>query len=284
MEEDYDKFVLKGLAASTLLLAFYFIVASLLGGISFALDNFVKLWYWMIPLVAGFGIQIGMFFYVKEQMHKKATGTAAASSGISATSMVACCAHHIADIAPFLGITALGLFLTKYQSTFLLMGVFSNILGITYMASLINTSISKFKLKIILYSLLVLSIIVVLGSYFYISKNNEKINAISQKQYPFQTLTSNENNVEFQVTPLASNEFQISIDTHSVDLDFDLTEISALYDDLGNSYKPVKWDGSEPGGHHRSGVLKFSAIGNKAKSIKLVIIDSAKREFMWDIK
>ena len=119
MEENYDKFVLKGLAASF----------SLLGGVNFALNNFVKLWYWMIPLVTGFGIQIGMFFYVKEQMHKKATAQAAASSGVSATSMVACCAHHIADIAPFLGITALGLFLTKYQSTFLLMGIFSNILG-----------------------------------------------------------------------------------------------------------------------------------------------------------
>ena len=101
MEEGYDKFVLKGLAASSLLLAFYFVVASLLGGVSFALDNFVKLWYWMIPLVVGFGVQIGMFFYVKSEMHKKATGTAAASTGASATSMVACCAHHIADIAPF---------------------------------------------------------------------------------------------------------------------------------------------------------------------------------------
>lgn len=281
MGENYDKFVLKGLAASTLLLAFYFIVASLLGGISFALDNFVKLWYWMVPLVIGFGVQIGMFFYVKDEMHKKATTQAAASTGVSATSMVACCAHHIADIAPFLGITALGLFLTKYQSTFLLMGVFSNILGITYMASLMNTNIPKTKIKIALYSLLVLSIIVVLGSYFYISSQN---NELSLKQTSFQTLISNENNVEFQVTPLSMNEFQIVMDTHSVDLDFDLTEISTLYDDAGNASKPVKWDGSEPGGHHRSGILKFSAINNKAKSIKLVVMDSTRREFNWNLK
>jgi len=281
MEEGYDKFVLKGLAASALLLAFYFIVASLLGGISFALDNFVKLWYWMIPLVIGFGVQIGMFFYVKDEMHKKATAQAAASTGVSATSMVACCAHHIADIAPFLGITALGLFLTKYQSTFLLMGVFSNILGITYMASLMNTNIPKTKIKMALYSLLVLSIIVVLGSYFYISSQN---NELSLKQTSFQTLTSNENNVEFQVTPLSVNDFQIVMDTHSVDLDFDLTEISILYDDAGNAYKPLKWDGSEPGGHHREGILKFSPIDSNAKSIKLIIKDSTRREFEWNLK
>ncbi len=281
MGKNYDRFVLKGLAASLLLLAFYLAIASLLGGVSFAISNFVKLWYWMIPLVIGFGIQIGMFFYVKEQMHKKATGTAAASSGISATSMVACCAHHIADIAPFLGITALGLFLTKYQSTFLLMGIFSNILGITYMTSLANRNISKFKLKVALYFLLVLSVIVVFGSYFYISSQN---NELSLKQTSFQTLTSNENNVEFQVMPINPSEFQISIDTHSVDLDFDLTEISTLYDNIENNYKPLKWEGSAPGGHHRNGVLIFPPINSNAKSIKLVILNSVKREFMWDLK
>ena len=280
MEENYDKFVLKGLAASFSLLAFYFIVASLLGGVNFALNNFVKLWYWMIPLVTGFGIQIGMFFYVKEQMHKKATAQAAASSGVSATSMVACCAHHIADIAPFLGITALGLFLTKYQSTFLLMGIFSNILGITYMASLMNLKIEKSKLRILLYSLLVISVIIIFTSYYLISKNTFG----KEQKTNFQTLTNNQNNVEFQVTPLSTSEFQIEINTHSVDLDFELTEISILYDDIGNTYKPLKWEGFPAGGHHRNGILKLPSINGNAKSIKLIITDSARREFSWNLE
>ena len=280
MKESYDRFVLKGLAAGFSLLAFYFIVASLLGGVSFAIGNFIKLWYWMIPLVVGFGIQIGMFFYVKEQMHKKATGQAAASTGMSATSMVACCAHHIADIAPFLGITALGLFLTKYQSTFLLMGILSNILGIVYMGSLMQTKYPKQKIKLLFYSLLIISIIAVTLSYYFISKSPENI---QPKNISFQTLTNNQNNVEFKVTPLSTSEFQIAMDTHSVDLDFDLTKISILYDNLGNEYKPIKWEGSEPGGHHRSGVLKFSSLNKNAKSIKLVINDSATREFKWNL-
>ncbi len=280
MKESYDRFVLKGLAAGFSLLAFYFIVASLLGGVSFAIGNFIKLWYWMIPLVVGFGIQIGMFFYVKEQMHKKATGQAAASTGMSATSMVACCAHHIADIAPFLGITALGLFLTKYQSTFLLMGILSNILGIVYMGSLMQTKYPKQKIKLLFYSLLIISIIAVTLSYYFISKSPENI---QPKNISFQTLTNNQNNVEFKVTPLSTSEFQIAMDTHSVDLDFDLTKISILYDNLGNEYKPIKWEGSEPGGHHRSGVLKFSSLNKNAKSIKLVFNDSATREFKWNL-
>ncbi|MBI2656117.1 hypothetical protein HYX03_00070 [Candidatus Woesearchaeota archaeon] len=285
MENKNDKFALIGLSASGLLLGFYLVVASLLGGFSFAIDNFVKLWYWMIPLIVGFGVQIGMFFYVKEEMHKKATAQAAASAGVSTTSMIACCAHHIADIAPFLGITALGLFLTKYQSTFLLAGIFSNALGITYMASLMNTKISKSKIKAILYSLLVFSIIAVFASYYFISKNNNA-NGVNQdtKQSAFQTLVSNENNVEFQVTPISPSEFQIAIDTHSVELDFDLAGVSALYDDFGNTYKPLKWEGSAPGGHHRNGILKFSEINKNTKSIKLVINDGTEREFRWNIK
>ena len=281
IETNGERYALIGLAGSASLLGFYFLVSALLGGVLFAIDNFVKLWYWMIPLIVGFGVQIGMFFYVKEQVHAKATGQAAASTGMSATSMVACCAHHIADIAPFLGIATLGLFLTKYQSTFLLTGILSNILGIIYMASLMQTKYSKQKVKLLLYSLLVVSIIAVALSYYFVSKSPENI---QPKSASFQTLTSNQNNVEFKVTPLSFSEFQIVIDTHSVDLNFDLTKISILYDDLGNSYKPVKWGGSEPGGHHRSGILKFSEINKNSKSIKLVVIDSTEREFDWNLK
>lgn len=283
MESNNDKYVLTGLSASGLLLAFYLVVASLLGGFSFALDNFAKLWYWMTPLITGFGIQIGLFFYVRNEMRKKATAHAAASTGISTASMIACCAHHTADIAPFLGITALGLFLTKYQSTFLLAGILSNILGIAYMTIMINAKMDKSEIKALFYSLLVLSIAVVFGSYYFISSSGTSSLASSNK-FSFQTLASNENNVEFQVTPSNPSEFQIAINTHSVELDFDLTQISTLYDDAGNAYKPLKWEGSEPGGHHRNGILKFPAINENAKSVKLAIIDSAKREFKWSLK
>lgn len=278
--ENKSKFVLFGLLASISLLAFYFIISSIFGGFNFAIENFIQLWYWMVPLIIGFGLQIGMFFYVKEEMHKKAMAEAATSTGISTTSMIACCAHHISDIAPFLGITALGLFLTKYQSTFLLGGILSNILGITYMASMTNIKFSKSKLRIVFYSLLIISIVAVSASYFYISRSE---GLLTTKQNPLQTLTSNKNNVEFSITPLSTSEFDISINTHSVSLGFDLKEISKLEDNLGNLYKPVSWDGAPPGGHHRSGTLKFQQIDRNAKSIKLTITDSTAREFTWDV-
>ncbi len=272
-----------GLLASISLAAFYFIVSTLLGGLNFAISNFASLWYWMLPLIAGFGIQIGLFFYVKDKMHKTASAHAAASTGISATAMVACCAHHIADIAPFLGITALGLFLSKYQSVFLLAGILSNILGILYMANLATNKIPKAKANKIFYSLLALSIIIVAAFFVYASQKPEKNDKTENKER-FNTLTSSENNVEFSVTPLSASEFDIEISTHSVELDFELTEISALYDDLGNTYKPLKWEGSPPGGHHRSGILNFPEASKSAGSIKLAINDGVEREFVWGLE
>ena len=283
MADIKDRNILIGLAASGSLLAFYFMVSSLLGGFQFALDNFMQLWYWMVPLIVGFGIQTGMFFYAKDEMHKKAIAEAAASTGISATSMVACCAHHIADIAPFLGITALGAFFLKYQTVFLLTGILSNILGITYMFTLIETNTSKYKLKQIFYSVLIISVAIVAASYILTSKTSG-VATNSGRQLSLQRITSSENNVEFQVTPLSSSKFEIAINTHSVQLDFDLTQISKLYDSLGKDYKPLNWVGASPGGHHRSGTLVFEPVDKNAKSITLVITDSASREFKWDLK
>ena len=136
------------------------------------------------------------------------------------------------------------------------------------------------KEKLVLVSILAVTLVLT----FYIIFTSIIGNKNNKIQTSFQTLTNNQNDIEFQVTPLSANEFQIVINTHSVDLDFDLTQISALYDNLGNTYKPAKWEGSEPGGHHRSGILKFPSINKNAKSIKLVITDSTKREFNWDIK
>lgn len=273
------KYALIGLSAALSLLMFYFIVASLFGGLSFAIGNFVKLWYWMIPLVAGFGIQMGGFFYFKQIMRASVAGNAIASTGISTTSMVACCVHHIADIAPFLGITTLGLFLGKYQPAFLILGIVSNALGIVYMFGMLSTKTSKNIMKKIFYLLLALSVLMVIASFIYISKNDENS---GDKSVLSRTLVDIQNDVEFKVTQLSTSEYRIIIDTHSVELDFDLVEISALYDGLGNMYKPLTWEGFPTGGHHREGTLKFQPINTG--SIKLVITDSARREFIWDLK
>src|SRR3990167_6283609 len=118
------KHVVYGVAASALLLFLYFSIVGLLQGMNYAVTRFIELWYFMVPLVIGFGIQIGLFSCIHSAA--KAGGKAAAASGgMSTGSMIACCAHHVTDVAPLLGATALGLFLVQYQSAFLVIGLVS---------------------------------------------------------------------------------------------------------------------------------------------------------------
>jgi len=114
--------------------------------------------------------------------------------------------------------------------------------------------------------------------------------AVSALAYDMQA--SNDNGVRVTVTPrtLAQNqaaEFDVSLNTHSVDLSQDLAAVSELRDDQGNSYAPSRWDGSPPGGHHRKGTLFFPALKASVHSVTLIIRDVAKvpeRAFSWKVQ
>ncbi len=54
--------------------------------------------------------------------------------------------------------------------------------------------------------------------------------------------------------------FAVVFDTHSVDLDLDITDTVALTVD-GQAWTDPAWEGTGPGGHHREGTLTFSAAG-----------------------
>jgi hypothetical protein len=86
--------------------------------------------------------------------------------------------------------------------------------------------------------------------------------------------------------------FEVTIDTHSVDLDgYDFRELAVLRDDRRVKVRPTVWDAPK-GGHHREGTLSFPpkdengelVIGPDARRIELVIRDVAgvpERRFEW---
>ena len=80
--------------------------------------------------------------------------------------------------------------------------------------------------------------------------------------------------------------FKLEFNTHSVELDFDISQIASLTDEDGNSDTSSTWEGSPPGGHHREGTLNFSENLRKTKSVTLSLLDIsyiAKREFTWQL-
>lgn len=135
------KHILIGVGAGLLLLPVYFGIITLVQDARHAFDQFVGLWYWLIALAIGFGVQVGLFSFIRQELHarhKAATASVAASGGVSAGSMVACCAHHLSEVLPFLGLAGLASFLVNYQVFFLFVGVLSNVVGITFMLETIQ--------------------------------------------------------------------------------------------------------------------------------------------------
>lgn len=123
--------VLYGLFGGMGLIGFYLGVASIFQGLDFAFANLRSLWYLIFPLAGGFGVQIGLFFSIRQTA--QITGTIAGTGAISGGSMVACCSHFLLNMIPIAGASGLAIFLVKYQAWFLGFGILSNVAGITLM-------------------------------------------------------------------------------------------------------------------------------------------------------
>lgn len=156
----------------------------------------------------------------------------------------------------------------------------------------------KFKIAIIT----VLAAIIVFQVANYAEKYYSKKNPAgpgqsvvqSQKQKSpagLEAQTNSEGPVSVEVTPAEPGpdkwKFKIILNTHSVELDYDLAKSAVLVDASGKDYLPTGWEGDPPGGHHRSGVLIFEVPNPKPASVTLEIRQIGgveKRDFSWYIK
>ncbi|OGO39549.1 MAG: hypothetical protein A2147_08160 [Chloroflexi bacterium RBG_16_57_8] len=133
--------IVAGIAAAVLLLVVYGGIIALVQGWDHALDQTAKLWYWVVILAAGFGAQAGLFVFIRQELkarQKATTASVATSGGVSAGSMAACCAHHLTDVLAAIGISGLAAFLVSYQVAFIVIGVLSNMVGISIMLETIQ--------------------------------------------------------------------------------------------------------------------------------------------------
>lgn len=121
----------------TILLAVYFSVVSLISGWSFAVSQFSQFWYFIVSLAVGFGIQIGLYAYLKSAIHRKnAGGGALAVSGATSTvAMLSCCAHYLVNILPIIGVAGIVTFIAAYQTELFWVGIIFNLTGIAYIGS-----------------------------------------------------------------------------------------------------------------------------------------------------
>ncbi|MDH5536548.1 MAG: hypothetical protein OEZ08_13395 [Betaproteobacteria bacterium] len=126
-----------GMLAFGLLLAVYFAVLTLVSGWKFTWQQFADFWYFIVPLGAGFGLQVALYLRLREVVHQtKDSKTVMAASGTTSTAaMISCCAHYLVNVAPVLGATGLVTFATQYQVEFFWVGLAFNAAGITYIGN-----------------------------------------------------------------------------------------------------------------------------------------------------
>lgn len=128
--------ILYGIFASVLLLGLYFAILSLVSGWGFAKSQFADFWPFIVSLSLGFGIQIGLYSYLKgliRDLHGegKVLGVTGATSTVA---MISCCTHYLANLLPVLGTVGIVTFVSRYQIELFWVGLLFNIGGIFYIA------------------------------------------------------------------------------------------------------------------------------------------------------
>ena len=125
-----------GLMGTVFLTGLYLGIVSLAESPQHALDLFWEDKAFVIPIISGFGIQVGLTILLNKGLYLSlpaAGATTAAGGGVSTVAMVACCAHHVADVLPLVGLTAAATFLASWKIPFMAIGLMTNLLGILIM-------------------------------------------------------------------------------------------------------------------------------------------------------
>ena len=131
--------IIFGSAGSLFLTSLYLGLVSWAESFQHAVQYFWQDRWIVIPIVLGFGIQTSLYVILKKRLFVPVsntgpsgvlTGTSGATSTIS---MVACCAHHVTDVLPILGLTAAATFLAQYRTAFMLVGLGMTLVGIAVM-------------------------------------------------------------------------------------------------------------------------------------------------------
>ena len=97
----------------------------------------------VLPIILGFGAQVALYIVLKKRLFVPVSsvgpsGAMTGASGATSTiAMAACCAHHITDVLPILGLTAAATFLAEYRTAFMLIGLGTTLIGIVVMLTIL---------------------------------------------------------------------------------------------------------------------------------------------------
>lgn len=131
--------VAAGLMGAALLTGLYFGIVSWAESPRHAVELFWEDRWIVFPIILGFGVQAGLYTILKKRLFVPVAsiGPSGPMMGVGGTTstvaMIACCAHHVTDVLPILGLTAAATFLAQYRIAFMLVGLGTTLIGILMM-------------------------------------------------------------------------------------------------------------------------------------------------------
>ena len=125
-----------GLVGAAALLGLYLGIISLAEGAEHAVAQLALDAPFVGLIAAGFGSQVALFAELRavDRHHRAAAAVTAAGTGTSTAAMLACCAHHLVDLLPLVGLSAAAVFLNAYRTPLFLVGIGMNVIGIVVIA------------------------------------------------------------------------------------------------------------------------------------------------------
>jgi len=135
MKDNVFKSIRNASIAVLILLGVYVIVVSFVSGWDFMLEQLSKYWYYIGLLSFGFGIQIGLYSYLKNIINQQrvSPNVVTLSATTSTAAMISCCAHYLVNILPILGTVGIITIISQYQIQLFWVGLTFNFIGILYM-------------------------------------------------------------------------------------------------------------------------------------------------------
>ena len=121
----------------TTLLGVYFFILAAVSGWEFTFNQFLEFWYFVVSLAAGFGIQVGLYSYLRNGVRNMdmAGKVVAVSGSTSTAAMISCCAHYLTNILPVVGAAGAIALVAQYQMELFWFGLACTLAGITYMGN-----------------------------------------------------------------------------------------------------------------------------------------------------
>ncbi len=306
----YKRSLIAGFIAADALLVLFVVLVTGISGWATTKSQFTQYWFYLVPLAAGFGLQVGMYVYLREVAKQVMSKKVMAVTGSTSTAaMISCCTHYLVNILPIVGAGGVTAFVGQYQVEFFWAGIVLNLFGIAFItrkvlrarAHLNGTSVLPGTVpqpeKPLINNAVVVAafVIVVAVASIFSERTGQPVTSAAAvgngttaaSPGAGLTKTNSENGMTVSVTPTrnadGSWEFAVVVDNHAVSVTQDMVAAATLIDASGGTVQPMSWTGDPPGGHHRKGTLTFGALSSPPVSVTIRDLGGVpERTFTWD--